>query len=385
MPGPTSWPEGPAGGYKRISRLNIPRDSGEMKRILFVVTKLDPPETGGERYNLEIFNYLTAKGYEIALHVEKDIPELLRRAPGAWFAYLKLFFSLPEPTLIFTSHGLQTRLFLPLLLVKLFTGHKIVSIAHLLFRYRSNLLFKSIDQRIDRLYFSTADAVIANSVFTRNQLIDMGVHPENISVIYPGVGLPVKGRDLIITDERVKLLSVGYLSERKGYHILLKALAGLKNYYLLRVAGSFDIRPDYSRELFDLKETLGLSERVEFLGHVNHGRLLEIYEESDIFILASEFEGSGIAFFEPASYQLAIVTTTGGAVPEFFKDRETALLVPPGDINALRGAIRKLIDDPGLRRRVGENASRMPILKRTWEDTARDVESVVARFVSRQE
>jgi glycosyltransferase involved in cell wall biosynthesis len=353
----------------------------ENGRVLFVVTKVDPPETGGELYNLEIYNYLRANGYRITLHTEDDISPVIRRAPGAWFAYLKLFVGLQEPTLIFTSHGLQTRLFIPLLFVKIFSRHRIMSIAHLLFPYKRSPLLRFIDRCIDRIYFRLADAVIANSFFTRAQLIGMGIKNEKIRVVYPGVGLKVTAGEKTRDGGVVKLLAVGFLEERKGYHFLLEALAGIETDYVLRIAGSPDIWPDYSKKLIRMREALRLSNKVDFLGHVNHEKLMSFFKESDIFILASEFEGFGIAFFEAAANRLAIVATTGGAIPEFFTDRETALLVPPGDEGAFRNAIQRLIDEPELRRRLGDNASRMPILKRTWEDAAREVESIVARFI----
>jgi glycosyltransferase involved in cell wall biosynthesis len=353
------------------------------KRVLLIVTKVDLPETGGELYNLEIYNYLKSKGYNITLHVESDISPTLRRAPGAWFAYLRLFAGLREPTLIFTSHGLQTRLFVPLVIIKTFSRHSIISIAHLLFPYRRHSLLRSFDGFVDRIYFWAAETVIANSFYTRDQLVGMGVKSEKIQVVYPGVGLEVAVSEKVRDGAGVKLLAVGYLEERKGYHFLLEALAHIEADYFLRIAGSPDIWPDYSKNLTRIREALGLSDKVDFLGHVDHGRLLRFFEESDIFVLASEFEGFGIAFFEAAANKLAIVATTGGAIPELFTDGETALLVSPGDVDALRGTLQKLIDDPELRRRLGDNASRMPILKRTWEEAAREVESVVARFADR--
>lgn len=355
----------------------------ERGRVLFVVTKVSPPETGGELYNLKIYNHLKSKGYKITLHTEDDISPILRRAPGAWFAYLRLFAALQGPTLIFTSHGLQTRLFIPLLVIKIFSRHKIMSIAHLLFPYKRSRLLRFIDRCVDRIYFRVADAVIANSFFTRDQLIGMGIKRGKIRVVYPGVGLEVAAGEKMRGGDGVKLLAVGYLEERKGYHLLLEALAGIEADYVLRIAGSPDIWPDYSKKLIRMRAALGLSDRVDFLGHVKHDKLMSFFEESDIFILASEFEGFGIAFFEAAANRLAIVATTGGAVPEFFTDGETALLVLPGDGGALRNVIQRLIDNPELRRRLGDDASRMPILKRTWEDAAREVESIVARFISR--
>jgi glycosyltransferase involved in cell wall biosynthesis len=352
-------------------------------RILFVVTKVEPPETGGEIYNLEVYKYLKSKGYDITLYAEADIPSLLRRAPGAWFAYLKLFAGLRESTLIFTSHGLQTRLFIPLVIVKIFSRHRVISIAHLLFPYRRRSLLRFFDGCVDRIYFLAAEAVIANSFFTRDQLIEMGVKGEKIRVVYPGVGLEVAVSEKPCESAGVKLLAVGYLEKRKGYHFLLEALAHVEADYFMRIAGSPVIWPDYSKKLVRMREALGLSDKIDFLGHVDHGQLIGFFEESDIFVLASEFEGFGIAFFEAAANRLAIVATTGGAIPELFTDGETALLVPPGDADAFRGAIQRLIDDPELRRRLGDNASRMPILKRTWEDAAREVESVIARFADR--
>ena len=77
---------------------------------------------------------------------------------------------------------------------------------------------------------------------------------------------------------------------------------------------------------------------------------------ADMFVLASHYEGLPVAIMEATSMGLPIVTTAVGEIPNFLTDGEDALLVAPGDPEALAGAIGRLAADEELRRRLGERA-----------------------------
>ncbi len=357
-----------------------------VKKILFVVSRIDPAERGGEKFNLEIYRYLQSENYRVILFPEMDIPKFFRRAPLAWLPYFRRFMKTDKDTIIFVSHGLQTRVFVPLLLTRLFLKRSIILIVHGIYYRRSFFLPITVRKLIDKLCLYTPDRIIAISECVKHQCIALGVSPVRISVVYPGVELVFaeKPKRQIGTGA-VNILTVGYVDETKGYDILLKALSGVKEKFVLKIAGDYKLWPRYYSYLVGLAETLGISDRVEFLGHVSQERLSALYSETDIFTLPSPYEGFGIVFLEAAANELAIVATTGGAIPEIFENGKTALLVPPDDIKALRDAIQTLINDSGLRQELGENAGRIPILKRTWDDAAREVEAVISSFAVRRE
>jgi glycosyltransferase involved in cell wall biosynthesis len=356
------------------------------KKILFVVSRIDPAERGGEKFNSEIYRHLQSENYCVVLFPEAEIPKLFRRAPLAWLPYFRRFMKTGRDTIIFVSHGLQTRIFVPLLLTKLFLKRPIILIVHGIYYRRSFFLPITVRKFIDRLCLYTPDRIIAISECVKRQCIALGVSPRHISVVYPGVELLLAEKSKYdVKEGAINILSVGYVDEAKGYDVLLRALSGIKEKFVLRIAGDYKLWPRYHSYLVGLAETLGISDRVEFLGHVSRDRLSVLYSGADIFALPSPYEGFGIVFLEAAANGLAIVATTGGAIPGLFEDGRTALLVPPGDTGALRDAIETLMNDSGLRRKLGENASRMSILKRTWDDAVREVEAVISSFAAYRE
>jgi glycosyltransferase involved in cell wall biosynthesis len=74
---------------------------------------------------------------------------------------------------------------------------------------------------------------------------------------------------------------------------------------------------------------------------------------ADVFVLSSLSEGMPISILEAMAAGLPVVATAVGGVPELVVDGETGLLVPPGNAEALEAAVRKVVEDGALRRRMG--------------------------------
>ena len=97
-----------------------------------------------------------------------------------------------------------------------------------------------------------------------------------------------------------------------------------------------------------------LAARIRFTGHVDEAALQQAYADADIFCAPSRFESFGLVLFEAMQYGIPVVSTRVGGIPEVVGD--AGLLVPPDDADALRAALRALIEDGELRRRLGELA-----------------------------
>jgi glycosyltransferase involved in cell wall biosynthesis len=106
------------------------------------------------------------------------------------------------------------------------------------------------------------------------------------------------------------------------------------------------------------------------LGAVPPERILELYLASDVFVLASRFEGYGMALAEAIAHGLPVVSTKAGAIPDTVP-RGTGLLVPPQDATALAQALRRLIGDPAERQRLSANARAAAAQLPSWQDSAR--------------
>ncbi|WFP76125.1 glycosyltransferase [Mesorhizobium sp. WSM4906] len=161
-------------------------------------------------------------------------------------------------------------------------------------------------------------------------------------------------------DQPVIILSVGRAVEKKGYDILLKALALLPG----DLAWRFE-HIGVGEELEKLKalaQKLGLDGRVTWKGALGQKEVLEHYRCADIFALACRITANGDrdglpnVLVEAASQRLACVSTDVSGVPELLLADETGLLVPTEDPVALARALERLIRDPVLRARLGDAA-----------------------------
>ncbi len=118
-------------------------------------------------------------------------------------------------------------------------------------------------------------------------------------------------------------------------------------------------------------DELGLADCVEFVTGVPEERIIELYSEAEVAVVPSLYEGFSLPAIEAMSCGVPLVATTGGALPEVVgADNETALLVPPGDSEALAARIATALDDAELRARIGAAGRQRVIDRWTWRHTA---------------
>jgi len=228
----------------------------------------------------------------------------------------------------------------------------------------------------DALFESERDAlacterVIATSPSTGRLLSeDYDVPPDAITVAPPGTdrGAPARGS----TDGIVRLLAVGAVVPRKGFDVLIAGLAPLADLpWRLTVAGDLTRDQGAAAKLeADIAEHR-LVGRVELLGTVSPERLGALYAASDVFVLASHFEGYGMAYAEAMAHGLPVIGTTGGAIGDTVP-ANAGVLVEPGDVKALTRALRLMIENEAERRWFASGALAAAADLPTWEETAR--------------
>ena len=165
----------------------------------------------------------------------------------------------------------------------------------------------------------------------------------------------------------LRLLCVASLTPRKGHDLLLRALAGLRDYaWHLDCIGSHDLDPAWAKALLGWREEWGLGGRVTFLGPLPAEDLGGHYAAADLFVLPSRFEGYGMVCAEALAHGLPILATRAGALEDTVP-AEAGLLVPPEDAQALAGALRRLFEDPALRQRLTRGAQAAGLRLPTWE------------------
>jgi glycosyltransferase involved in cell wall biosynthesis len=219
-----------------------------------------------------------------------------------------------------------------------------------------------------------ARVIVTSAATARLLAADFGVPPERIMVAVPGVEPAERARG---TGSPVRLIAVGAVSPRKGYEGLIEALSGLRDLdWRLTIAGSLDRDPAAAQRLQRMIEAQDLCGLVDIAGAVSDDFLDRLYDEADVFVSASWFEGYGMALAEAMARGLPLVASTGGAAAETVPDG-AGLKAPPGDTNALRQALRRLIADSRLRRDLADGSWAAGRHLPRWSDTAATVARVL--------
>lgn len=220
-----------------------------------------------------------------------------------------------------------------------------------------------------------ADHVIVTSGLTARTLSeDFGVPAGRITVAEPGTDPAPRSPG---TGRPVRLLSVGTVSTRKGYDILVAALRQVADLdWCAAIAGATDRDPDAVERVKHAIGAAGLTGRVELLGAVDPHGIEALYAAADVLVSPSLFEGYGMALAEALAHGLPLVASTGGAAAETVPDT-AALKVAPGDENALAAALRRVIADPALRRHLADGAWSAGQALPRWSDTAARIATVL--------
>lgn len=195
--------------------------------------------------------------------------------------------------------------------------------------------------------------------------VDTDVFHPNFSacpIIYKGC----EGRRIILF-----VGSMDATHAHKGLDILIRSIAKLRDQYkdiLLVAVGKGDAVPRYQR----LADRLGLGDHVLFPGVLEDFDLANFYRAASICVLPSinRSEGLGLVLIEASACQTPIIGTRVGGIPFAVLDNTTGLLVEPGDINGLAGAVNRILSDPKLATLLAANGYRYVKEHFTWSASA---------------
>jgi glycosyltransferase involved in cell wall biosynthesis len=201
-----------------------------------------------------------------------------------------------------------------------------------------------------------ADGVIAVSHDLAEQVIRLGVDPENVQVIYNTVdsaqfhaGSPEEARQRLgLTNARPMILFVGNLVPVKGVDLLIDACARLETAgvdFTCNLIGKGPLRESLARRI----RKLGLERRLTFRGSVPHEQLGDWYRAASVFALASHSEGVPNVLLEAAACGTPFVATRVGGIPEI-AHLTRSRLVTPGDAAALAAALAAVLKEPNVPR-----------------------------------
>jgi glycosyltransferase involved in cell wall biosynthesis len=207
---------------------------------------------------------------------------------------------------------------------------------------------------IDWLFLESAKIVVLGHFwkqFVNGMLADV----EHKIVVLPNATMSVCKKPSRPTAPPVRISSIGLLSARKGTPQLVEALGLLarRKDWRATIAGNGDVTGTRIRA-----KTLELADRISITGWIDSADVHKLLQETDILVLPSIAESLPMAILEGFAHGTAVIATPVGAIPEVINHERNGLLVPVDDVNALADALRRLIEDPGLRHRLGEAARR---------------------------
>jgi len=240
-----------------------------------------------------------------------------------------------------------------------------------------NLLARSqtmtFSRRLEKqlLRRSSEVAVVSNEV--RESLREYEITDfQNVSVVFNGVDCEKFSQSKL---ERVpgRLLYTGRLDARKGIFDLIEAIRYIEqnDLELLIVGKGPLLQPIIKRiESWDLKN------KIRILGHLSINALIDLYQNTELFILPSRYEGLPTVLLEAMSCGTPCIATSVGGVPDLIENDVDGVLVPPGNPAALGSAIENLHANPKKREALGRKAREKIVGGFSWSSIASRYESI---------
>jgi glycosyltransferase involved in cell wall biosynthesis len=177
------------------------------------------------------------------------------------------------------------------------------------------------------------------------------------------------------------ILSVGRLTFRKGFHLLIEALPRILKVNpeaQLVIAG----KGYMMRYLKTFTDGLGLGDNVKLLGYVPDDSLPWLYNNCDVFSLPSiSAESFGITVIEAMASSKPVVVSKLGGVPEIIKENVNGLLFQPWDSYELSEKINKLLLDPQYAKLLSKQAYSDAVQKYDWKVVTRQIEKIYEEIV----
>lgn len=243
----------------------------------------------------------------------------------------------------------------------------------------------------ERWIAAIADALVATCGDEVRELAAMGADRSRVTVVPCGVDLDAFAAPENMTlaplpsSRRARLLSLGRLVERKGIQDVLVALAGVPGAELVVAGGPARVElgadPEY-RRLSALASSVGVDDRVMFIGRVGRSSVPSLVRSADVVVCAPWYEPFGIVPIEAMACGVPVVATGVGGMLDTVVPGVTGLIVPPRQPQALGEALRRLLGDADLRARLGRAGRNRAQSIYGWRRVADGTAAVYERLIA---
>lgn len=229
----------------------------------------------------------------------------------------------------------------------------------------------------ERTALASVQSVIATSRWLRGDLVGRGLcAAERAVVATPGADAAPLATG---TERGGSLLSVGVVAPHKGQDTLVDALTRIAAHdgWHCTLAGSTTADPAFTAELAERAARGGVSGRLRWPGVLTARELDVAYAGTDLLVAPSRTESYGIAVGDALRRGIPVVASRAGGLPEAAVPADAAVLVAPGDVDALAEALRRWVSDPALRARLTGAARRAATHRADWSDTASAIDAAL--------
>jgi glycosyltransferase involved in cell wall biosynthesis len=335
--------------------------------------------TGGYHYDRRIIEGLRALGWSVTVHaLDSSFPY---PTPDALVHARAVFGALPDSALVLID-GLALGA-MPEIAAEHSARVRLVGLVHHPLALESGIAPAIAEQlrRSEQSALRSMRHVIVTSAATREALAAYEVEPAQVSVVEPGTDqapLAVGNRDGTLA-----ILCVANVVPRKGYDLLIQALAGLQHFpWRLTCVGNATRGADTMDALRRQLKDTGLAERVQFVGESTGDELEEYFHNSDLFVLPTRYEGYGMVVAEALAHGLPVIATRTGAIAELVTPH-AGVVVPPESAKALHEALARVLSDAGYLASLAEGARAVRARLPRWPQACASAARVLAE-VSRQ-
>ncbi len=322
--------------------------------------------TGGNMYLAKIYEILKQKGENVMVLGADSNFVVAEKSKIKKIAYgFKQAFKIQSESVIVLTNTAFLHFLLPLLTLRIFKKHKYIIIIHHLLRYESP---KKAVHFLESIFIRLIRSKITISRTSAESIKHHGLIKNDILIVTPGLDyIPKYGFQKTKISVKPTLLFVGNVEKRKSIATVIKALAEIKEFdFMFNIAGNI-VEEDYYQEIKELIYSNNLEGKVKYIGKISTEKLLMHYQNSDIMIFPSLWEGYGMVIAEAMANGLPVISSDIPTSKELIDDGVDGLLFKKGDHQDLARCIKKLYNDKELYSEISINSIKRALSLNTWE------------------
>lgn len=200
---------------------------------------------------------------------------------------------------------------------------------------------------------SKADCYISPSRYLADTYVSAGFDSSKMNVISNGIDVDRFSSVKKNPSSKIRITVIAYFGNHKGIDYLIKALALLKrDDVVINLVGSGEEENTYRI----LAKEYGITDQIKIWGRIDNSKISEVYAETDIYCLPSKWpENQPVSITEAMACSIPVVASNIGGIGELVEDGVTGFLFEPQNAESLKEKLELLIDDPELRKKMGDN------------------------------